>query len=191
MRLYIIIDKIMVLETAVLKAENLVDRNMIDSETYLSVIATKSVFVCLFILFSIVGNFSVLCAIFKCNYLQMVPNYFIASLVAADLLYSVFGANSIVITIVAKKWILGDLYCGFIGVTNTWFCTTPIWTLVAISFKRHFTVSKPFKINKIYTVKRTIFNLGFSIYSINTTIAWLEWICERSKFLCNKFKERH
>lgn len=79
MRLYIIIDKIMMLETAVLKAENLVDRNMIDSETYLSVIATKSVFVCLFILFSIVGNFSVLCAKYLTNGAKLFHSKFSSS----------------------------------------------------------------------------------------------------------------
>ena len=181
MRLNVIIDKMMVLETAVLKDKNLVDRNMIDSETYLSVIATKSVFVCLFILFSIVGNLSVLCAIFKYSYLQMVPNYFIASLAAADLLYSVFGATSVVITTVARKWILGDIYCGFIGVTNTWFCTTSIWTLVAISFNRHFAVNKPFKINKIYTLKRTIIIISLIwvlafLVSIPPLFGWSEFV---------------
>ena len=125
-------------------------------EQTLPIIITKTVFVSFFTILSIVENFCVLYAIKRFKTLRTVPNYFIASLSLADVLYAIFGSPSMIATTISKGWVLGDFYCNVIGIINTLSCTASITTLVAISVNRYIAVSRPFRIVRIYTVRNTI-----------------------------------
>lgn len=130
----------------------------------LPIILIKSIFVCFFIVTAVTGNISVMYVVLRYKSLQTIPHYFIASLALTDLLYALFGCTSMVITTIAQEWVLGLTYCEFIGATNTWFTTSSVWTLVAISVNRFVAVSRPFNINKVFTVK---------LVSIIITLIWL------------------
>ena len=125
-------------------------------EQTLPIIITKTVFVSFFTILSIVENFCVLYAIKRFKTLRTVPNYFIASLSLADVLYAIFGSPSMIATTISKGWVLGDFYCNVIGIINTLSCTASITTLVAISVNRYIAVSRPFRIVRIYTFRNTI-----------------------------------
>ena len=125
-------------------------------EQTLPIIITKTVFVSFFTILSIVENFCVLYAIKRFKTLRTVPNYFIASLSLADVLYAIFGSPSMIATTISKEWVLGDFYCNVIGIINTLSCTASITTLVAISVNRYIAVSRPFRIVRIYTFRNTI-----------------------------------
>ena len=125
-------------------------------EQTLPIIITKTVFVSFFTILSIVENFCVLYAIKRFKTLRTVPNYFIASLSLADVLYAIFGSPSMIATTISKGWVLGDFYCNVIGIINTLSCTASITTLVAISVNRYIAVSRPFRIIRIYTFRNTI-----------------------------------
>ena len=125
-------------------------------EQTLPIIITKTVFVSFFTILSIVENFCVLYAIKRFKTLRTAPNYFIASLSLADVLYAIFGSPSMIATTISKGWVLGDFYCNVIGIINTLSCTASITTLVAISVNRYIAVSRPFRIVRIYTFRNTI-----------------------------------
>ena len=125
-------------------------------EQTLPIIITKTVFVSFFTILSIVENFCVLYAIKRFKTLRTAPNYFIASLSLADVLYAIFGSPSMIATTISKGWVLGDFYCNVIGIINTLSCTASITTLVAISVNRYIAVSRPFRIIRIYTFRNTI-----------------------------------
>ena len=125
-------------------------------EQTLPIIITKTVFVSFFTILSIVENFCVLYAIKRFKTLRTAPNYFIASLSLADVLYAIFGSPSMIATTISKEWVLGDFYCNVIGIINTLSCTASITTLVAISVNRYIAVSRPFRIVRIYTFRNTI-----------------------------------
>lgn len=154
---------------------------MANNEYSLSIIIVKSTFLCAFIICAISCNLSVLYVIKRYTYLQTVPNYFVATLAVTDLFYAVFGCTSIVITTIAKEWLLGYHYCNFIGLTNAWFCTVSIWTLIAISINRYIALLKPFRVDKIFTAKRTvliitgIWLLAF-LFSVPPLFGWSKFI---------------
>ena len=146
-----------------------------------SIIIVKSTFLCAFIICAISCNLSVLYVIKRYTYLQTVPNYFVANLAVTDLFYAVFGCTSIVITTAAKEWLLGYHYCNFIGLTNAWFCTVSIWTLIAISINRYIALLKPFRVDRIFTMKRTaliitvIWLLAF-LFSVPPLFGWSKFV---------------
>ena len=120
------------------------------------VVIVKALFLCIFIILAISGNLSILHVIKKCRTLQITPNYFIASLALSDLLYAAMGSISMVVTTIGKTWLLGNVACQIIGVTNTMLLLTSIWTLIAISINRYIALSRPFCVDEIFTARRTI-----------------------------------
>ena len=160
-----------------------------------SIIIVKSSFLCAFIICAISCNVSVLYVIKRYTYLQTVPNYFVATLAVTDLFYAVFGCTSIVITTIAKEWLLGYYYCNFIGLTNAWFCTVSIWTLIAISINRYIALLKPFRVDKIFTLKRTaliitgIWLLAF-LFSVPPLFGWSKFVAGTNYCLLDASKNK-
>ena len=144
---------------------------MIEYKTSSAITIAKCFFIVLFILLALVGNIGVLLVIRLYKNLRTIPNCFIASLAVADSLYAIFGSTTLVVTAAAEKWVFGDKYCYFIGVTNTWFCTASIWTLVAISINRYLALTKSFK-RQVFTYKK-VFSmiLGIWISSLILSLA--------------------
>ena len=160
----------------------------------LPIILIKSIFVCFFIVTAVIGNISVMYVILRFKSLQTIPHYFIASLALTDLLYALFGSTSMVITTIAQDWVLGLTYCEFIGATNTWFTTSSVWTLVAISVNRFVAVSRPFNINNVFTVKLvsliiTLIWLCAFLISIPPLFGWSEFV--PSNEVCVIHTRRH
>ena len=144
---------------------------MIEYKTSSAITIAKCFFIVFFILLSLVGNIGVLLVIRLYKNLRTIPNCFIASLAVADLLYAIFGSTTLVVTAAAGKWVFGDTYCNFIGVTNTWFCTASIWTLVAISINRYLALTKTFKL-QVFTYKKVVsMILGIWILSLALSLA--------------------
>lgn len=119
----------------------------------------KCIFVGLFIIFAVIGNGSVLYAISKYKKLKTVPNLFVLNLALADLMFAITGMPMILVTTIARRWILGDVMCQIVGLLNSLFCSTSIWTLVMISVHRYISVSKARQVKMLYTRKRTYFLL--------------------------------
>ena len=144
------------------------------------VIVIKSIFLTLCVLLGVIGNLVVIIAITKNRKLQTVTNYFVLNLAITDLLFTICGIPTIIVTTIAKKWLLGYFLCDAIGFLNSLFCTTSIWTLVMISINRYFNVAKANEIKYLYTRKRTtIIIIGvwtFSVLiSIPPLIGWSEF----------------
>jgi len=153
---------------------------MVANETTLPNIIVKTFFVSLIMVLSITGNLSVLYVVIKNKKLHTAPNYFVCNLALADILYSMIGGTSIVITTVNKRWVLGEFVCDLTGLTNTVFLTSSIWTLIAISVNRYLAIKKPFQINSIYTTKRTFYLIlsiwiGALLLSFPPLIGWSEF----------------
>lgn len=142
---------------------------MIEYKTSSAITIAKCFFIVLFILLSLVGNTGVLLVIRLYKNLRTIPNCFIASLAVADLLYAIFGTTALVVTAAADKWVFGDTYCNFIGVTNTWFCTASIWTLVAISINRYLALTKSLKL-QVFTYKK-VFSMLLGIWILSLTLS--------------------
>ncbi|XP_047144596.1 melanopsin-B-like [Hydra vulgaris] len=124
-------------------------------ETSKEIVSIKSVYLFLCVLFGIIGNLVVIIAIHKYKKLQTVPNYFVLNLAITDLLFAACGIPTIIITTIAKKWLLESFVCDLVGFLNSLFCTTSIWTLVMISINIFLNVAKANDIKIPYTKKRT------------------------------------
>jgi len=152
-----------------------------EAEQNIVIIAIKSFFLCLFIIIAVVGNCSVLYVIRHYKKLKTIPNLFVFNLAIADLLFALTGMPMILVTTIAKGWILGGFLCNVSGFLNTFTCTTSIWTLVMISLHRYFAVAKASEIKRIYTRRRTyiilalVWLFAFAI-SIPPVFGWSKFI---------------
>lgn len=87
----------------------------------------------------------------------------------------------LLITAVAKGWILGGFLCNLSGFLNTFLCSTSIWTLVMISINRFFAVKKATQFRIIFSERNTLYLIAFIwllsfIIAFPPLIGWSEFV---------------
>ena len=120
-----------------------------------AIIIIKSIFLIIFITTAVIGNLCVLIAIKTCKKLKTLSNIFVFNLAVTDLTFAITGMPMILVTTIAREWILGGFVCDVEGFLNTLFTTASIWTMVMISINRYFSVAKATNISKYYKRKRS------------------------------------
>ncbi|XP_047145378.1 5-hydroxytryptamine receptor 1D isoform X1 [Hydra vulgaris] len=136
-----------------------------------SIMGIKSSYLSACFLISVVSNTMVIIAILKTRKLQTASNLFVLNLAVSDLLFTICGIPTIIMTTIAKKWLLGEFVCDAVGFLNSLFCTTSIWTLVMISINRYFNVAKAKNVKTMYTQRRVlIINAAVWMFSVFSSI---------------------
>ncbi|XP_065652491.1 alpha-1A adrenergic receptor [Hydra vulgaris] len=131
------------------------------------IIAFKSTYLFMCFFLGVIGNSVVIITILKNKKMQTVTNWFILNLAIADILFTIFEITTIIITSIAKRWLLGNIVCDIVGFMNSLFCITSIWTLVMISINRFLHVAKPNDIKIMYTKRRAIIIIiGVWVFSL-------------------------
>ena len=120
----------------------------------------KSIFLTIFIVLAIGGNILVCVAIRLNKRLRTLTNYYVFNLAIADLLFGLTGMPLLLVTSIAKKWILGDALCQLSGVLTTLFVLVSIWTLSLIGVNRYFAVGRPNSYKSTYRKKRVLISIG-------------------------------
>ena len=154
---------------------------MADSEQNIAIIIVKSIFFIVFIIAAVVGNSSVLHVVRTQKKLNTIPNYFVFNLAVADLAFALTGIPMLLITAIAKGWILGEFLCNLSGFLNTFFCSASIWTLVMISINRYLAVRKANKFKTIFSRRNTLYAIAFVwllsfIIAFPPVIGWSEFV---------------
>ena len=154
---------------------------MAESEQSIAIIILKSILLIVFIIAAVVGNSSVLHVIRTQKKLNAIPNYFVFNLAVADLAFALTGIPMLLITAIAKGWILGEFLCDLSGFLNTFFCSASIWTLVMISINRYLAVRKANKFKTIFSRRNTLYAIAFVwllsfIIAFPPVIGWSEFV---------------
>lgn len=116
------------------------------------------------IILTILGNTTVLLAVYLDRRLRNTTNYFIVNLAAADLLLGITVLPLSASLEVLKYWPFGSLLCEIWASTDVLLCTASIMTLCVISIDRYIGVTRPLQHSSIITKRRA----GLII-----TVVWL------------------
>ena len=154
---------------------------MAEPEKNTVIIDVKSIFLIAFITAAVTGNSSVLHVIRTQKKLKAIPNCFIFNLAVADLSFALTSMPMLLITAVAKGWILGGILCNLSGFLNTFLCSASIWTLVMISINRFFAVKKASQFKAIFSKRNALFLIAFIwllsfIISFPPFIGWSKFV---------------
>ncbi|ODM99675.1 Dopamine receptor 2 [Orchesella cincta] len=108
-----------------------------------------------FSLCTVFGNTLVMLAVKREHYLQSPPNYFVASLAAADFFVGVLLIPFEAITqLFNRQWIFGDIWCDLWHSFDVLFATASILNLCVISLDRYWAICTPFSYSRRMTSKR-------------------------------------
>eukprot|EP00794_Sanderia_malayensis_P001395 gene1395-1540_t len=120
----------------------------------------KSIFMIIFIVLAICGNLLVCVAIKTNSRLQNLTNYYVFNLAVADFLFAITGMPLILITTIARKWILGHAMCQISGTLTTLFVLVSIFTLALISVNRYFAIGRATSYKSIYRKNRVLVSIA-------------------------------
>ena len=122
----------------------------------LALLITKSIFVIIVMLLSIIGNSLVLAVLRRNPRLRTITNAYVINLAVADILMALFCMPLTVISLLTVQWSLGEFMCklqAILGVSMS-FLSLQIMTLMAVN--RYFRIVHPRKFPSIFTKRSTI-----------------------------------
>ena len=122
----------------------------------LALLITKSIFVIIVMLLSIIGNSLVLAVVRRNPRLRTITNAYVINLAIADILMALFCMPLTVISLITVQWSLGEFMCEFqaiLGVSMS-FLSLQIMALMAVN--RYFRIVHPMKFPSILTERSTI-----------------------------------
>jgi hypothetical protein len=128
---------------------------------------------------TIVGNTTVLLAVYLDRRLRHTTNYFIVNLAAADLLLGVTVLPLSATLEVLKYWPFGEILCELWASADVLWCTASILTLCVISIDRYIGVTRPLQHSSIITNRRAALIIAFvwvlsGVISVGPLIGWRE-----------------
>uniref|UniRef100_UPI00358E6516 muscarinic acetylcholine receptor M1-like n=2 Tax=Myxine glutinosa TaxID=7769 RepID=UPI00358E6516 len=119
---------------------------------------------------TIVGNLLVP-ASFKVNkQLQTVSNYYLLSLAVADLIIGIFSMNLFTCYIVMGRWALGSVACDLWLALDYVASNASVMNLLAISFDRYFSITRPLTYRAKRTTRRAALLIGLA-----WTVSFVLW----------------
>lgn len=95
-----------------------------------------AVFLSLFVLGTVFGNFLVVLALYRYRFLRTVSNYLIGNLAVSDFLLAVTVLPLSSVNECLGHWVFGQTLCNLWLLTDVLCCTASIWNLCVIAFDR-------------------------------------------------------
>lgn len=139
---------------------------------------------------AILGNSLVCLAVYRTRRLRTIPNTFIVSLAATDLLLVTTVLPVLIQTQSTGAWIQGPAYCEFQAFQSIYLFAVSLFTLTAISINRYFKIVKREKYDVIFH-KRSVIAIVVSIWSVaallclGPLIEWGRYKFDALKSLCS------
>ena len=123
----------------------------------------------LILLFLLVGNCLTRLVMLLNRRMWTIPNMFVASLAASDVLLGLCSSVPFVIPVlVTSHWLFDDTACQFQGYINFALVVASIHTLVLMAASRYYRIVKPAKYRRHFTKKKTL---------IMIVMVWLSSFC--------------
>lgn len=151
------------------------------NEIKISVIETVIVSILLscIIILTILGNITVLLAVYLDRRLRHTTNYFVVNLAGADLLLGITVLPLSATLEVLKYWPFGHVLCEIWASADVLWCTASILTLCVISIDRYIGVTRPLQHSSIITKRRAGLIIVFvwllsGVISVGPLIGWRE-----------------
>lgn len=94
-------------------------------------------------IFAIFGNLMVIAVVIRHRGMRTRTNMFLVNLAIADFLVGVLLAPFSLTTLIAKRWIFGDILCFINSFCNAAFFITSIHTLMYISIHKYLSITRP------------------------------------------------
>ena len=126
---------------------------------------------------TLTGNIFVITAIFTNKPLRIVPNFFIVSLAAADMMVAVLVMPLHISTNVTGDWIYGEVLCKIWLTCDVFLCTASILNLCIIALDRYWAIHDPLNYARKRTIKRVLIMIALSwalsgLVSIPPVFGW-------------------
>ncbi|KAL4232120.1 alpha1-adrenergic receptor [Mactra antiquata] len=162
---------------------HLLNDSNLDNEAEINLSTAETVIVsillaCIIIL-TILGNITVLLAVYLDRRLRHTTNYFVVNLAGADLLLGITVLPLSATLEVLKYWPFGHVLCEIWASADVLWCTASILTLCVISIDRYIGVTRPLQHSSIITKRRAGLIIVFvwllsGVISVGPLIGWRE-----------------
>ena len=120
------------------------------------VLILESSIAVIFMLLSLIGNFTVCLAIFRKRLLRTVPNYLLLNLATADILSAVISFPLLVSVLISGKWMFSRSVCQIQAFQSYVSYSCSLLTLTVTSITRYYATVHPVKHRGVFKVKKVL-----------------------------------
>ena len=125
-----------------------------------ALVIVETFFYSLIILVSIIGNSSVLQAIYRNSQLRTIPNYFIAALAVSDILLPLVTSPQTIAVIAVGRWPFNHNVCQAQGYFVIIFACTSLLILTLTAINRFYRIVRTKHYRRIFTKGKTVTMIG-------------------------------
>lgn len=125
-----------------------------------ALVIVETFFYSLIILVSIIGNSSVLQAIYRNSQLRTIPNYFIAALAVSDILLPLVTSPQTIAVIAVGRWPFNHNVCQAQGYFVIVFACTSLLILTLTAINRFYRIVRTKHYRRIFTKGKTVTMIG-------------------------------
>ena len=157
----------------------------------LSLLATtlEVVILCFICLAALFGNLSLYIIVYKNKNLQTIINLYILNLAAADIMVSVLSIPFTVVTVIAGRWLFGDIACVALCFLTILSFIASVMSLGMIAINRYFYIVKWNTYKKTFSKKKS-FLYAAAVWVVSISLAspplfgWAEYRFIPGKSYC-------